>query len=275
MKRKPPVLRGCMLLIPFVLCLMWSRQSFGQQQATQGDQQKVPSGKALKPANDSQYGVVVSVPLVFSLEEAASGKIDNPKFGGTAVKVRLKNGKQIEATATEEQMRAVLGGKTNATLQKANNKGWKVVSLAEPTRVSATGKEVKGKTAQIKKTAVDAPAPLLAGQVRGVLYDSSGARFAEGVSVFAADVTNEEKNQLTIKADLKYKTNSRGQFILENVAEGRHGLCIFIPPKQGQYGNIIIGLIVNKTKPTYFTMPAAAGIDLGNVEVTSVIKGEE
>jgi hypothetical protein len=134
-------------------------------------------------------------------------------------------------------------------------------------QVSKASKIVTGEAPQTKPT----PRPLLAGQVKGVLYHSDGARFVEGISVFVADVIEDETKPKKIDADLTHKTNRRGEFTLENVTEGRHGLWIFIPPKPGEDVNTIIhGLIVSKTKPVYFTMPAIAGIDLGKIEVTSI-----
>jgi hypothetical protein len=126
-----------------------------------------------------------------------------------------------------------------------------------------------------------APQPsktLLAGQVRGVLYYPTGARFAEGASVFAGDVIDEGQNGVRIQSDLRYKTNNQGEFTIENVTAGRHALCVFIPPKPDHQtgtsidpSSITVGIVVNKSNPAYFTMPTAAGIDLGNIEVTSVL----
>ncbi len=96
--------------------------------------------------------------------------------------------------------------------------------------------------------------------------------------MFVGDVPDEQKKGVRISTDLRYKTNSRGEFTLENVAPGRHALCIFIPPKpDNQFGtaidpgSITTGVVANKNGPVYFTMPAAAGMDLGNIEVTSVL----
>jgi hypothetical protein len=130
---------------------------------------------------------------------------------------------------------------------------------------SNADKSVKGQSPQMKP----ALRPLMAGQVKGVLYHPNGTRFAEGVSVFVGDVVDEAKNKVSIDAELSHKTNRRGEFTLEKVMAGRHGLCIFIPPQPGEKPQQI-GLIINKTKPTYFTMPANAGIDLGHIEVTSI-----
>jgi hypothetical protein len=120
---------------------------------------------------------------------------------------------------------------------------------------------------------------LIAGQVTGVLYQPDGTRFSEGVSVFVGDVPDEQKKGSTISADLRHKTNSRGEFTIENVAPGRHALLIFIQPKpDNQTGtsidpsSITMGVVVNKNDPVYFTMPAAAGMDLGNIEVTSILR---
>jgi len=128
------------------------------------------------------------------------------------------------------------------------------------------------------KQAPQPPRTVLAGQVTGVLYYPNGARFAEGASVFAGDVIDEGQNSVRIKSDLRYKTNSQGEFTVENVTAGRHALCVFIPPKPDHQtgtaidpSSITVGIVVNKNNPAYFTMPAAAGIDLGSVEVTSVL----
>jgi hypothetical protein len=87
---------------------------------------------------------------------------------------------------------------------------------------------------------------------------------------------------LGAKTEIPDKTNSRGEFTIENVAPGRHALLIFIQPKpDNQTGtsidpssisSITMGVVVNKNEPVYFTMPAATGMDLGNIEVTSILR---
>jgi len=139
----------CTMLISFVFCIMLAYQLPGQQQAAKSHEHKRSSDKTTVPK--LQSGVVVSIPLSFSLEEAASGNIKNYTFSGTTVTIRLQNGSEIKAEATKTQMEAALQGKTNAKVQKVNNKGWKVIVLDEPTP------PIIKKTAEIKIEMVSIP----------------------------------------------------------------------------------------------------------------------
>ena len=119
------------------------------------------------------------------------------------------------------------------------------------------------------------------GQVIGVLYNSDGTRYDEGVSVFATAVTNEDTSPAKTEGDLQYKTNNKGEFILEKVKAGHYALClckITQPKFDRETGinnlpmpNVTIGQISNKGKPVYFTLPEKEGINLGNIEVTTLI----
>jgi len=79
-------------------------------------------------------GVVISVPASISLEDLTSGEISNMTFTGDVVKVRLNDGKEVEALATYEQMEQAFEGKNKATLEKIKDEAhegieWKVIKL--------------------------------------------------------------------------------------------------------------------------------------------------
>ena len=81
-------------------------------------------------------GVVISVPMSLSLNELMSGNVDNMTFTGDVVEVRLNDGKEVQALATQEQMEQAFEGKTRATLEKLKDEAhegieWKVISLED------------------------------------------------------------------------------------------------------------------------------------------------
>ena len=112
------------------------------------------------------------------------------------------------------------------------------------------------------------------GQVIGVLYNSDGTRYAEGISVFAS-----AEHASKIDADLSHKTNGKGEFVLDNLQAGNYVLCVCIQPKSDRTPGIDnlpmppkIGLISNKGKSVHFVLPKNAGLNLGNIEVTEVMQ---
>jgi len=83
-------------------------------------------------------GVVISVPMSLSLNELMSGEVSNMTFTGDAVTVRLNDGEEVEALATNEQMEQAFEGKNIATLEKIKDPehegvNWKIVKLEENT----------------------------------------------------------------------------------------------------------------------------------------------
>lgn len=65
--------------------------------------------------------------------------------------------------------------------------------------------------------------------------------------------------------------------MLEDVQPGDYSLCVFVPPKADHNPGIdnvpapIVGYVTNKDERVSFKVPANAGVDLGNVVVTSVL----
>jgi hypothetical protein len=88
-------------------------------------------------------GIVVSVPITLSMQEAVSGQIDNLNFSGNTVKVKLNNGEKVEAIATEEQMEEAFNGKNIATLEKITDNQWKVLKLEENTGKNKKSDSIK------------------------------------------------------------------------------------------------------------------------------------
>lgn len=74
-------------------------------------------------------GVVISVPVSFSLSEAISGKVDQFNFTGNTITVKLSNGNEIEALATKEEMEEALKGKSIVTLKRSRDNQWEVLKL--------------------------------------------------------------------------------------------------------------------------------------------------
>lgn len=114
------------------------------------------------------------------------------------------------------------------------------------------------------------------GQVIGVLHNSDGTTYAENASVFAIN-----ENDITagnVSNDLNFRTNGKGEFKLENIKEGSYRLYIFLQPKADNQTGIsnvpspVMGQIINKGKPVTFVMPTNEGIDLGDIEVTEILK---
>jgi hypothetical protein len=113
------------------------------------------------------------------------------------------------------------------------------------------------------------------GQVVGVLHNPDGTKYSENVSVFV--INDKDMASGKIQSSLESKTNRKGEFALENIKEGHFALFILEQPKfDREIGteNVptpVLGQISNKGKPFYFTMPANEGINLGDIEVTSII----
>jgi hypothetical protein len=112
---------------------------------------------------------------------------------------------------------------------------------------------------------------LRAGQVAGVLHNADGTSYGSGVAVFATKHTAGDQH-----VELKYKTDSKGAFLLEDLQPGEYSLSVLIPPKPDHgigIDNIpkpTVGYIVNKTKRLSFEVPVNGGLDLGDIEVTSI-----
>jgi hypothetical protein len=80
-------------------------------------------------------GVVISLPsLIMSAEDVVNGKINNLNFDGNTIKVKLRDGKIIEALATQEQMEEVVQGEKNVKLKKTDDNQWKVVDDNKTTK---------------------------------------------------------------------------------------------------------------------------------------------
>jgi hypothetical protein len=113
--------------------------------------------------------------------------------------------------------------------------------------------------------------PPKAGRVVGVLYYPDGRTFASGVKVFAMNHAAGRQH-----ADLKYETDSKGTFILDELQPGKYYLWVLIPPKPeiatgtDNLPEPTIGYVVNKNERLSFEVPGNGGLDLGNVEVTSI-----
>jgi hypothetical protein len=80
-------------------------------------------------------GIVISVPMSMPLNQM-TGQFEEMTFSGNVVKVRLENGEEIDAIATDEQMEQAFNGKRKATLSKERDKAhegvvWKVIRLDE------------------------------------------------------------------------------------------------------------------------------------------------
>jgi hypothetical protein len=109
------------------------------------------------------------------------------------------------------------------------------------------------------------------GEVTGILSYPNGEAYPQGVSVFLQKGNSAD-------ADLQFKTNKNGEFLLTNVKSGDYTLCILIPPKgdnQSGIGNDpipTIGEVNCKGKPVSFTMPINEGINLGKIEVTEILQ---
>ena len=83
-------------------------------------------------------GVVISVPMSVSFNELMSGNVSNMIFTGDVVTVRLHDGEEVEALATNEQMEQAFKGKNKATLEKIKDPehegvNWKIIKLEENT----------------------------------------------------------------------------------------------------------------------------------------------
>lgn len=81
-------------------------------------------------------GTVISIPMSVSFDELTSGSFSNMTFTGNVVKVKLDDGKEVEALATHEQMEQAFEGKKKATLEKSKDEAhegikWKIIKLEE------------------------------------------------------------------------------------------------------------------------------------------------
>ena len=82
-------------------------------------------------SKNTAEGTVVGVRATVPMDQLMSGKVSESEmtFGGETVKVKLTDGKTVEAVATKEQMKEALEGKTKATLKKQDDGKWKVTKL--------------------------------------------------------------------------------------------------------------------------------------------------